>query len=175
MALLILAYPEFAEADRAWIEAIRAQHDHAARVVAAHFTLVYPLGSLPAIDLIAHARPIAAATGPIAFTSRVAIPWPDATSPETQVFLVPDEGFSALALLHDHLYDGPLAPHLRLDLPSIPHITVARLTDPRAAKTLAADLNAEARTIHGRITHLDVVEHTPGRVATIARLGLGQP
>jgi 2'-5' RNA ligase len=174
MALLILAYPDLTDADRDRIEAIRARHDHAAGIVPAHFTLVYPLADLPAAELIAHAQSIAADTAPIPFATRIALPWPDATSHETQVFLVPDEGFSALARLHNHLYGGPLAPHLRHDLPSIPHITVARLADPRAAKAIADDLNALSFAIIGRIAKLDVIEHTPGRVQTLARLALGE-
>src|SRR5262245_22726723 len=52
------------------------------------------------------------------------------------VFLVPDEGNSALSLLHDQLYTGPLVSHLRLDLQYVPHITIGTLSDREKAKRL---------------------------------------
>jgi hypothetical protein len=50
------------------------------------------------------------------------------------VFPVPDEGYSALSLLHDRLYSGPLVRCLRLDLMYVPHITIGTCAGRYEAK-----------------------------------------
>lgn len=173
MAVLVLAYPELAPADLAWIEAIRAVHDPAHAIVAAHFTLVFPVASMNAADFRAVIRQRARGCAPIPFVLRSALPVKDVIGPTTDVFLVPDEGFGGLVRLHDRLYAGPLAAELRLDIPAIPHITVARSPDPLACKHLADDLNARDFALPGTITALDIVSHEDGAVRTLERVGLG--
>jgi hypothetical protein len=94
---------------------------------------------------------------PLAFVLRSALPVPDGAGGGGGAFLVPDKELGALVRLHDWLYAGGLAPALRLDIPAIPHITVARTTSPRAAKRPADGLNAQPQAIPGRIAALDVV------------------
>ena len=177
MPLLVLAYPELAPEDTVWIEMIRAVHDPAHERVRAHFTLVYPLPDSPeqlGVEVVSEViRAAAAAFAPIAFVLRSAIPFNDLLGPDTNVFLMPDEGFGALVRLHDRLYSGPLAGELRLDIPSVPHITVARLHDPQAGKRLADTLNGREFAISGTITALYLVTHDGGTVRTIARVPLG--
>jgi 2'-5' RNA ligase len=178
MPLLVLAYPEFAPEDSVWIEMIRAVHDLAHERVRAHFTLVYPLPDTPeqfGVEVVSAVIESAAAEfAPIAFVLRSAIPFNDLLGPETNVFLMPDEGFGALVRLHDRLYSGPLAGALRLDIPSVPHITVARLRSPQAAKRLADTLNGRDFAIAGTITALYLVTHDGGTVRTITRVPLGK-
>ena len=178
MALLVLAYPELAPDDRAWIERVRAEHDPRHAVVAAHFTIVFPTTSLLTTSLLAEAFVAEVARqaegcAPIPFVLRSALPFKDVTGEGADVFLVPDEGFGALVRLHDRLYAGALALALRLDIPSIPHITVGRAADPRDCKRLADALNARPFAIRGTIAALDVVAREEHAVRTIARLPLG--
>ncbi len=173
MPLLVLAYPELAPPDRAWIERIRAEHDPRHAVVAAHFTIVFPITDLAPDALVDEVTRQAAACAPISFVLRSALPFKDVTGEGADVFLVPDEGFVALVRLHDRLYAGALAPRLRLDIPSLPHITVGRAADPRACKRLADALNARPFAIPGRIAALDVVMHDDQALHNIARLPLG--
>ncbi len=173
MALLVLAYPELAPDDRAWIERVRAEHDPRHAVVAAHFTIVFPTTSLLAEAFVAEVARQAEGCAPIPFVLRSALPFKDVTGEGADIFLVPDEGFGALVRLHDRLYAGALAPVLRLDIPSIPHITVGRAADPRACKRLADALNARPFAIRGTIAALDVVAREEHAVRTIARLPLG--
>jgi hypothetical protein len=88
--------------------------------------------------------------------------------------LVPDEGYSQFVKLHDRLYTGPLAPELRLDLPFIPHITVANSGDPHACKRVAETLNAQDFAIGGQVETLDVVWYDGTRVATVEQLLLAE-
>ena len=176
MPLLVLAYPELAPEDSVWIEMIRAVHDPEHERVRAHFTLVYSLPDTPeqlGVEAMSDVLHEAAELAPIAFVLRSALPFNDLLGPDTNVFLMPDEGFGALVRLHDRLYSGPLAGELRLDLPTVPHITVARLRSPQAAKRLADTLNARDFAIAGTITALYLVTHDGGTVRTITRVPLG--
>lgn len=173
MRLYALAYPELAPADRAWIDAIRAEHDPLHRLVAPHFTLVFPVSRVDRDALVTEVTRQAAGCRPIAFVLRSAVPFKDVTAPGADVFLVPDEGFGALVRLHDRLHASALAPELRLDIPAIPHLTVGRAPDPRACKRLADRLNAREFAVPGTIAALDVVERESGPVRTIARVPLG--
>lgn len=177
MPLLVVAYPELDAADAVRIEMIRAVHDPAHARVRAHFTLVFPLEHATerhSVDeLVAFVGEIAREQRPLPFALRSALPFPDPLGPDTHVFLVPDEGFGALVRLHDRLYTGPLARDLRLDVPTIPHVTVGRAASPRLARRLADSLNARPLAIVGQIAALDFVAHDGGTVRTIARLPLG--
>jgi 2'-5' RNA ligase len=91
----------------------------------------------------------------------------------TYVSLMPDEGFSALVRLRDALHTGPLARHLRLDIPFTPHVTVARLATPRPAKVLADSINALSINVAAPVASLDVVRYEGTDLVAIARVSLG--
>ncbi len=175
MTLLVLAYPELEPADRAWIERIRAEHDPRHTAVAAHLTLVFPVVDIDPAALIADVARQASGVTPIPFVLRSALPFKDVTGRGTDVFLVPDDGFGALVRLHDRLYAGALAPALRLDIPSIPHITIGRSDDSTLCKRLADEINAQPFAVHGHVTALAVVMREEQAVRTIARLPLTRP
>ncbi len=173
MSLLVLAYPELTPSDREWVESIRTQHDPRHAAVPAHVTLVYPMDSIPVDAFVGAVSRQIAGIAPVSFVLRSALPFKDVTAEGTDVFLAPDEGFGALVRLHDQLYAGALASARRLDVPSIPHITVGRHGDPLMCKRLADRLNACPFAIHGRIATLDVVTREEQAVRTVARLALG--
>lgn len=177
MPLLVLAYPELAPEDSVWIEMIRAVHDPMHERVRAHFTLVYPLRDSPerlGVKAVSAAiQAVATEFAPIPFILRSAIPFNDLLGPDTNVFLMPDEGFGTLVRLHDRLYTGQLSGELRLDIPTVPHITVGRLRDPQVGKHLADTLNAREFAITGTIAALYLVTHDGGTMRTIARVPLG--
>jgi 2'-5' RNA ligase len=176
VALLVLAYPTLAPDDHAWIQAMRAEHDARLHgVVAPHITLVFPLpadSTVAPAALVEQARRAAAGQSAIPIALRCAIVAPDAPGGDTLVFLVPDEGFGALVRLHDRLYAGPLAGALRLDLPFIPHITVARAADAWACKRLADEINARPLAIAGSVDALEVIAYDGRVIQTIERVAL---
>lgn len=171
--LVVVSYPDVAPEALAWIESLRAEYHPRQAAIAAHFTFVFPVASVDPPTLIAEVQRQTAGSMPIPFTLRCAVPFRDLTSEATDVFLVPDEGFGAMVRLHDRLYAGVLAPALRLDLPFVPHLTVAHLTDPAAAKELAGRLNAESFAIPGTLFSVDVVQRAGAGVQTLARIPLG--
>jgi 2'-5' RNA ligase len=136
-------------------------------------TLVFPVASVDPPTLIAEIRRQVDGSMPIPFTLRCSVLFRDLTSKATDVFLVRDEGFGAMVRLHDRFYAGMLAPALRLDLPFVPHLTVAHLTDPVVAKELADRLNAESFAIPGTLFSVDVVQRAGAGVQTLARIPLG--
>lgn len=85
---------------------------------------------------------------------------------------MPDEGHSDIVKLHDKFYEGEIAPHLRLDIPFIPHIGVANSPDPRVCKRLADKLNRRDFRLEGEIEALDVASYDGDRVTTIERVCL---
>lgn len=170
---LVVSYPDVAPEALAWVEALRAEHHPRQAAIAAHVTLVFPVASVDPPALIAEVQRQASGSIPIPFTLRCALPFRDLTSEATDVFLVPDEGFGAIVRLHDRLYAGLLAPALRLDLPFVPHLTVAHLSNPVAAKQLADRLNAESFAIPGTLSSVDVAQRQGAGVQTLARIPLG--
>jgi len=173
MPYLVIAYPTLSQQDQQWIQQLRTQHDRElASVVAPHFTLVFPLVDVDSDKLIAHVKAQVEHWPPISFVLRCALPIPDGAGEGTSVFLVPEEGFSALVKLHDALYRGILASSLRLDLPFLPHLTVGKTSDPWQAKALADQLNQQSPAISGRLEALDVIKYEQMTVETLERLPL---
>jgi len=171
--LLVLAYPRLAQSDFDWLQAIRAQHDERYfSLVAPHFTLVFPVGTIARADFIAHVRRQTAGVRAISFVVRCAIVVADDSRRFTHVFLVPDEGFSEIVRLHDRLYAGVLAGELRLDIAFIPHVGVGNSTDARACKRLADELNAQNFRVAGVIDTLDVVWYENNEVRTLEQITL---
>ena len=85
---------------------------------------------------------------------------------------MPDEGHSDVLKLHDRLYEGPLTPHLGLDIPFIPHIGVANSLDPMVCKRLAGELNREGFEIGGSVDALEVASYDGESVTTIKKIEL---
>jgi 2'-5' RNA ligase len=172
MALLALSYPSITNQQRQWIQEIRQEYDPLYDVVAPHFTLVFPTSMWDAHAFGAHLRRHAQGHSPIAFTLRCAIVVKDLLGEHTQTFLVPDQGFSEIVKLHDALYAGDLARELRLDIPFIPHITVASALDPTVCKRVADAINQQNIAISGTLHMIDITEHANRTVTTLERLPL---
>ena len=169
MSLLALCYPELSAEDRRFVDEFRERYDLAYRdVVRPHFTMVFQVQDLAEPPFSEHVARIAKRSAAIRFACRYAMVHNHPRSDDYQVFLVPDEGFSELALLHDALYTGVLASKLRLELPYVPHIGIATLEDPARCKELADELNGRGLNIGGMIEELSVVEYD-GRVVTDLR------
>jgi hypothetical protein len=90
------------------------------------------------------------------------------------VFLVPDEGYSAMSLLHDRLYAGPFEQHHRLDIPYIPHMTVTKLRDSAMAKRLRDQLNRNGISIKGVLRALRIGALQDGRFIERHQVALGR-
>ncbi|NRF72138.1 2'-5' RNA ligase family protein [Aquincola sp. S2] len=171
--LYTLAYPTLSDEDRHFVERLRHRHDpRFFDRVAAHFTLVFGCSGIGADVYIEHVRGVAASMAPVRFACRYAMLGAGDHDATAYVYLVPDEGFSGLALLHDALYRGPLEPHLRLDVPFVPHITVCTTPWRAEAKALCDELNAGGLVMAGAVEALSVCTLEGERVKTLAEFRL---
>jgi 2'-5' RNA ligase len=147
-------------ADHGWIESLRQRHlSPPDTAVPPHVTLVFPFAASDdkpsgEQEVRTHAGSIAADTPAFEVVFRAVLPLVDPLSGDTLPALLPDEGSSRILRLHDRLYSGPLADHLRLDITPVPHLTLARMANAARAKALVDDLNAEEREIRGRVEAL---------------------
>ena len=174
MALYSLCYPTLSKDDDEFIRSYRREHDLPFRdVVNHHFTLVFGIRDLDKDTYTCHIRDITASYSPISFVCRYAMPGHDALDNNYYVFLVPDEGYSAISLLHDRLYTGPFAPFHRLDIPYIPHISIATIADAPRVKRLCDKLNATGINISGTLNHITVCEYDGNRITDLERIGFG--
>lgn len=171
--LYTVAYLGVDASAQAFIEGVRRQHYPQVDLVAPHFTLVFGCSAVPEAAYLAHVAAIARHAQPIRFHCRHAMPHAGGPDAGAYVFLVPDEGNSAIARLHDRLYTGVLAPHLRLEIPYIPHITIASTSDIAAAKALCDGLNQAGVDNAGQLQSLTVGAVRDGRLQAIAQHPLG--
>jgi 2'-5' RNA ligase superfamily len=172
--LFTLAYPILGALDKATINAFRAQHDlRNARLVEPHFTMIFGITGVDEGDYLGHVGKIAATTSPIKFHCRYAMLGADNNYDTAYVFLVPDEGYSAISLLHDRLYSGLLISHRRLDLQYVPHITIGTCSDRHEAKALCDALNARGVSIVGKVDALTVAALENDRIEDLCSVRLG--
>jgi len=167
--LFTVAFPEWSDTDAAWVDDFRRRHDVAARdLIGPHVTLVFGCSALPLPDYLTHVERASAQAPALTARFRYAMLGADDEQELAYVFLVPDEGHAALSLLHDRLYAGPMAAHLRLDLPYTPHITIGRSTDRRQAKAWCDQLNDAGLDIVARMPTVTVGEIDAGRFVRLA-------
>jgi 2'-5' RNA ligase len=172
--LAIVSYPRLEDAGRGWVESVRKRHDPQASLIAAHFTLVFPV-DIDVSRVVAHAAQIAAAAAPIHVVLRRA----EAVRDEIQgsgghVFLVPDEGRAEIASLHDRLYEGALKQHRRGDVPFVPHLTVAADAQYERCEALVHELNAAPLSIRGTLDAIEVIEVAAGEIRCLMKIFFGE-
>ena len=170
--LYTLAYPVLSDHDGHWIEAFRHEYDPQFAVVGAHFTMAFGCTDVREDVYMSHVEAASNLARPVRFTCRYAMLGTDHQTDSAHVFLVPDEGYSDLSRLHDHLYRGVLAEHLRLDVPFIPHITMGACSDRWLAKRLCDDLNDHGLEVGGLVDTLTVAAVDGGKVRELGAFGL---
>ncbi len=173
MALLLISYPRLTEGDFACVYRARQEYaDLRHSSLPLHFTLVFPTAALEPETLADHIRGRLAGWPPVPFVLRSSIPFKDASSEDTYVLLMPDEGFGQIVRLHDALYTGVLTGELRLDLPFVPHVTVGYAPDPQLCKTVADALNRQGLAISGIIDRLDLIQKEGAVIRPVAEFPL---
>jgi len=156
-----LCYPTLSNEDNNVITSYRKTHDLPFRdVVAHHFTIAFGVSDLGREEYFNHVRMLARQTRKINFTCRYAMLGNDDSNDNFYVFLVPDEGFSEISLLHDQIYRGPLAPYHKLEIPYIPHIGIATIPDSWKVKALCEELNESGLNITGSLDGITICEYT---------------
>ena len=173
--LYTVAYPELSSEKQQLIDAFRQKHDPHFTMVAAHFTMVFGVDGVEDNAYIEHIQEAAKLTPKLHFCCRYAMLGADDSDDTAYVFLVPDEGYSAISLLHDRLYAGLLEPFHRLDIPYVPHITLASSKSREEMKSLCAELNSSGLVVAGELSRLTVGALESGSFTTLAELPLSAP
>jgi 2'-5' RNA ligase len=172
--LVGLAYPELNRDDREAIVEFRRLHDQAFfDVVNEHWTLIFPISGVSKEDLSRHIVQVVSRHAPIDFVIRYAIVHDDDFSDNYYIFLVPDEGFSAISRLHNDLASGVLQKCRRIDLPYVPHIAVATSKDVWHLKQLVGNWNETKRDISGRIKEITLSDYDGKKVRDLQTFKLG--
>lgn len=172
--LAVVAYPVLADADRSRIESIRALHDPQARLIACHFTLVFP-AEVELEPLLAHTRRVCENARPVRFVIRKTRAVREVSRLGGHVFLVPDDGHAEIVALHQRLYDGGVRGTLRAGQPFVPHITVAADNDFAQCLALEEKWNLETMAIGGTVDRVDVLAVSADRVQSLAAYPMGAP
>lgn len=172
MNLCTLAYPTLATSDYEKIQAFRKQHDRYYRIVEPHFTLVFPYSAWEVAPYIAEITKQVQGIRPFNFCIRCAALSKDAFQDSYHAFLIPDEGYSNLAKLHDILYADVLFPYRILDVDYIPHLGVGNSIDALSCVEMVEYWNREEFSITGHIAALNIANYENDTVQTIARIPL---
>jgi 2'-5' RNA ligase len=173
--LLTVCFPELSPRAEAFVTEFRQKHDAPRHErIQAHFTLVFGCTALGLDEYTSHVAAVARMSKPISFSCKYAMLGNDDQSEIAYVFLVPDEGNAEISLLHDRLYTGLLRPHLRLDLPYIPHITIGTTTGREEAKQLCDELNRDGVSIQGSLLRLTVGHVEDGKFQNLSSHALGE-
>lgn len=152
MAFAVVAFPVLADADGRFIEELRRKHDPNAARLGAHVTLVFPTTETSADVLAARVGALSAKTAPIGFELRRVMVHHE--PPDAYIYLVPDRGYETLIALHGQLNISAKKPARKF----VPHVTVGRLQDRQAARSLATALATRHIAIDGVIRALTLVE-----------------
>jgi 2'-5' RNA ligase len=168
--LYTVAFPNLSEADARLVEGIRASHDRQAHLLGPHFTLLFGCDAVDEAAYLEHVRAVAAATSAFRVESRDAEP--DSDDERGYAYLVPTRGRAELDQLHDRLYTGPMAPHLRKDRHFVAHITVGHCATFDDAQRLCDELDADGIDISATIDALVVGCVEDGAWVELARFAL---
>ena len=172
MAYVVIAYPSFAAADRARIEALRALHDDHVTVVKAHITFVFPWHHDNLQAVIEHVAQVAKQHSRFRFCLTEAIVYHDRLASEHYAFLVPGAGLQSMHALHDALYTGPLADELINDIAYQPHVRVGNFADAHACAAVVHEVNSTAIEMWASIDTIELAHYDGEHVVTVQAMSL---
>ena len=173
MAYIVIAYPELEKSDFDWIQNYRKTNDpRYFSVIEPHVTLVFAISDINKDDFINEVKQKLAGVEPFDFEIKVATINQNDDGSYYHEFLVPDSGYSNIVKLHDKLYSGLFAPHLRFDIDFIPHIGIGNSDEAPTSKKRVDDLNQQGVSINGRIGSIDIIEYADGKVSTLEKIEL---
>ncbi|MBS4046350.1 MAG: 2'-5' RNA ligase family protein [Alphaproteobacteria bacterium] len=164
--LAVIAVPDFAEEDAAWIAVIRRAHDPQYESVPAHVTLVFPFESADPDWFAGHVASVAAVTAPLqaAFDRLARIENPHQPKYRfLNVLLADAASTETLNALYKAL--GGKGEYE-------PHVTLTRFGAVFSAKALERQMGSLGRPVQGRIAALEILDISHGAIRRGAALPL---
>lgn|GEM_PF-57515 len=152
LKLAVVAYPRMASGSLGLIESFRASHDPQAGLIGAHITLVFPV-DLDAEELTPELQAVATTTAPFS-VSLSAVRAAVGIDGRSYALLESDRGGELVSRLHDRLYSGALARHVRSDIRYEPHVTVGSCERLPDCVRMASEFNAVWRPT---LAHIDAL------------------
>ena len=173
MAYLAIAYPELNQIDYEWIQKYRKKYDKLYfDLVKPHITLVFAISDISKDDFIQECTSQLKDVKAFDFVSKVATINLDDSGNYYHEFLVPDDGCSSVIKLHDKLYSGLFAKHLRYDIDYIPHIGIGNSKNVQESKNRVDYLNKQDFKINAKVSSVDIVEYKNNVITTLQKLPL---
>lgn len=156
--LAVIAIPDFADEDAAWIDTIRRAHDPQYDSVPAHVTLVFPFDSADPDWFAGHVASVAAVTAPIevAFDRLARIENPQQPKYRFLNVLLADAASSASPTALYRALGG------KADFE--PHVTLTRFGAVFSAKALERQMGSLSRPVRGRVTSLELLSLSHGAI-----------
>lgn len=172
MAFLVIARPEFQQADLDWIQDYRQQNDRQFSFVDPHFTLVFATQDVDKDSFVNEVRQKLIDIAAFEIDLNAATINQDDSGKYFHEFLVPDAGNSDIIKIHDQLYAGFLAPNLRYDIDFIPHISIGDSESVDTSKRRVDQINAKGVSIHASVSSVDIIEYANGAISVIEKIQL---
>lgn len=173
MAYLVVAYPRLEQSDFDFIQNYREQNDpRYFSVVEPHITLVFAINDIDKDSFVNEVKNKIADIEAFNFEIKIATINQNDDGKYYHEFLVPDTGYSNIVKLHDKLYSGLFAPHLRFDIDFIPHIGIGNSDEAQTSKQRIDELNTIGISISGKVESVDVIEFADGKVTTLETINL---
>lgn len=173
MAYLVVAYPRLEQSNFDFIQNYREQNDpRYFSVVKPHITLVFAINDIDKDSFVNEVKDKIADIEAFNFEIKVATINQNDDGKYYHEFLVPDTGYSNIVKLHDKLYSGLFAPHLRFDIDFIPHIGIGNSDEAQTSKQRIDELNTRGISISGKVESVDVIEFADGKVTTLETINL---
>jgi len=161
--LAVIAVPEFADSDAAWIDAIRRAHDPQYESVPAHVTLVFPFDSTDPDWFAGHVASIAAVSAPMVvdFDRLARIENPHQPKYRFLNVLLADAA-SAIPLTALYRSLGGQSSEKGGDYE--PHVTLTRFGAVFSAKALERQMGELSRPVQGRVAALELLSISHGAI-----------
>lgn len=157
MSLCVVAFPMLPQADRDWLSSIRAQYDPEYRLIQPHVTLLFPTDSVELASLENHVGAVAKNTEPFQIVFRCVLPFRGPFGSKTHLFLVPDEGLSRIAKIHERLYARVFGVQNERSPSFVPHLTIGAFDDGVDCTRVAGQINTGKFEISCIIRKLSIV------------------
>jgi 2'-5' RNA ligase len=160
---MIYALVHYPKIDSVRIEPFRKKYDPQVGLIKPHITLMFPVSeAVGEVSLIHHLESILRNWQPfLIHLQGIQI------SSDDHVFLLIREGSANITRLHDEIYTGILADHLREDIPFVPHVTLGVLEkDPMIRERVieeADQLGIDDRTVLDKL-HLVKVNNDRSKI-----------
>lgn len=169
--MLAVAIPELTETSMLQIENHRRQYDRQFHIVKPHFTLVFPLPEDSGVFAEELRLQLKGASA-IPFDVQHASLHEDPRDNTFRAFLVPRQGFRRIVKLHDQLYSGKLSPHLRQDMPYVPHLTIGIDDNRESCQKMISEWNAAAYAMQGIISTVEILTLEGEKATSIEKIKL---